>query len=835
MSQPMALLSPDMTDAERRLIVAAIRGEPIDLGGARVRGTVLADLVTSARPGWVLPRAGLELSRLVVGGGLDLSGASISAPLTFLDVSFEASSTDAACDAAAAADPQRRDAVDSAAGSAVDGGVGASTTGEALVLRDARIASLVIHASRILGAVIADRVEVAGNLLIGETDIAGAVQARAAMIGGAFALESNVVGGGGVAIHAAGMRVAGPMVLRRSTFRGAVSLHRVRLGGGLQAEDATFDSESVRALDLTGATCSGDLVVERARIDGGLVLAGAHVEGHILARSIVAGDAGCDASACVVARGITLSGARLAGVLTLAGAHVGNDIAAAGIEIHGGTTSIRVRLARVGGSIDLEAAKLVGTVELAAADIAGDVRLASARLFGANAAVDAASARIGGDMWMTRAVVQGHIGLAACHIAGRLVLSAASLKVDRGVSLDATGAHVGRGIELDGGLHAVGGVVLDHVRVETAAVALSGSQIASIVQAGPLTTALASSAEPRRAGAAASRRWHAHLDDDSLAVSLVGARIARLVMPDRAEQRPRGIVDLSQASVGDYVDYAAAWPPPQGGARAPNGRRKADHLVLDGFTYAHLAHPSGEAVAVSLFVGETSTRDDTGAARIAWLETQAQDQLAHRVAIGPWRQLAARLAAQGHSDAAREVTIAGKRRQRKAATTGTAQRWASRLDDALTQFGYAPWRPFALLLAVLAGFALLFGWAERQCAGPPCEDGGAFVAVGDARAAPPFRALGYSLDALVPLLDLGYTRHWRANPEWRPFVVVSRAPTAGAPPAKAPGAAPESSEAAPQLSFGRLLGLARILESLLGLGLLAAWLAALIRDRRPRE
>ncbi len=77
----MTLLSPDMTDAERRLIVAAIRGGAIDLGGARVRGSVLADLITSARPGWVLPRAGLELSRLVVSGGLDLSAASISAPL----------------------------------------------------------------------------------------------------------------------------------------------------------------------------------------------------------------------------------------------------------------------------------------------------------------------------------------------------------------------------------------------------------------------------------------------------------------------------------------------------------------------------------------------------------------------------------------------------------------------------------------------------------------------------------------------------------------------------------------------------------------------------------
>ena len=818
----MTLLSPDMTDAERRLIVAAIRGGAIDLGGARVRGSVLADLITSARPGWVLPRAGLELSRLVVSGGLDLSAASISAPLTFLDVTFEAKTTAEADAASEANDTAERYGTSAAAGTAED-----RAPGEALVLRDARLAGLAIQASRIVGAVIADRIEVTGNLLIGETDIAGAVQARAAVIGGAFALEANVVGAGGVAMHAAGMRVAGPMVLRRSTFRGAVSLHRVRLGGGLQAEDATFDSESVRALDLTGAACSGDLVVERARIGGGLVLAGARIEGHVLARGVVVGDAGCDASACVVAHGLSLAGARLAGVLNLTGAHVGNDIGAAGIEIHGGSTSIRARLARIGGSIDLDAAKLVGTVEIATADIAGDVRFSNARLFGANAALDAASVRVGGDVTMMRAVVQGHVGLAASRIAGRLVASAASLKVDRGVSLDATGAHVGRGVDLDNGLHAIGGIVLDHARVETAAVILSGSQIASIVQGGPLTTALASSAEPHRPGLPALRRQLATGDDDSLALSLAGAHVACLVMPDRAEQRPRGIVDLSQARVGDYVDFAAGWPPPHSAARAPSGRRKADHLVLDGFTYARLAHPSGEAVQVSLFVGEVSTRDATGRARIAWLETQAQEELAHRVGIGPWQQLAATLAAQGHTAAAREVTVAGRRRQRNATTTGAGPRWASRLDDALTQFGFAPWRPLAALLVLLVGFALLFGWAERQCAAAPCEEGRAFVTIGDARGAPAFNALGYSLDALVPLLDLGYTRHWRADPEWRPLWLLSRTPAAATTPA--PAVAPDI---VPRLTFGGLLALARVLESILGLGLLGVWLAALIRSRR---
>ena len=181
MSQPMALLSSDLSEPERRLIVAALRGELVDMGGASVRGTVLAELVAAARPGWVLPRGGLELARVVVTGGLDLAGSAPPVPLTLLEAVIEP-----------------------------------GADGVAFIIRDARLMRLTLQATHILGTVVADRAEVTSHVLIGDCAFDGPLQARSARIGGTLAIERSHIGDGEISMFAAGLAVAGPLVLRAS-------------------------------------------------------------------------------------------------------------------------------------------------------------------------------------------------------------------------------------------------------------------------------------------------------------------------------------------------------------------------------------------------------------------------------------------------------------------------------------------------------------------------------------------------------------------------------------------------------------------------------------------
>ena len=156
-------------------------------------------------------------------------------------------------------------------------------------------------------------------------------------------------------------------------------------------------------------------------------------------------------------------------------------------------------------------------------------------------------------------------------------------------------------------------------------------------------------------------------------------------MPQTVADRPRGIIDLSRAHVGSYEDTAAAWLPPLRGRRKGERGRSADgrdidHIVLDGFVYDHLEHPTGTPAG-------TATPSDGGCRACArWLEGSPTDDLDTHFKPQAWMQLASRLAAQGYHDDAREIAIARRRRQRKGRSAGRSARlqgWLPRRVRAL--------------------------------------------------------------------------------------------------------------------------------------------------------
>ncbi|MFN3867577.1 MAG: hypothetical protein ACK4MF_00760, partial [Hyphomicrobiaceae bacterium] len=763
MSQTMALLSPDMTDAERRMVVAAVRGEVGDLGGAAVRGSVLRDLLLEARPGWLLPRHGVSLARMTVVGGLDLDGAVLDKPLTLSEVHVET----------------------------IRGG-----TNVAIALGSTRMRRFTLHASTVAGAILADRAEVVGALLIGGGEIAGPLHLRSAVVHGSLAIEGAAVGDSASAVQAAGLQVDGTLVLRRSRFSGTASLARCRINGNLHGEEVRIAVTGGHDLDLDAARIAGDVTFDRAAMSRGMTLVEARFDGRLSVASATVGEAGISARGARIDGAILATEARLSGPIRIDDTAIGGGLSARGMEVHGGEAAVVARRARFGASVDAQASKIVGTVDLASARIDGELRLASARLFGAQRALDARGIKVDGDCQMLRTVAFGTIDLSAAVIGGALSLNGASLKVDRGAALDARRARIAGGVGLGDGLDAIGAIRLDRALVEHGAVDLAGSRVVSVHRA---SGAPGQQNAPRPPSSA----------DDRIAIGLSGLRAASLAMPVTAEQRPRGIVDLGGAQVGEYRDHAAAWPPANeargNGAAATSG--DDDVLVLDGFTYCRLTNPAGAAGEG----GAGGATMDAAARRIAWLEAQPAGDLEQMFKPQPWREAASRLAEQGLPGEARRVMLAALRRQRRSARSRRG-RWAGLLDDALTGYGYAPLRPLLILVVATLAFAAAYAWADMQCRGQTrCPAGPAFMTDGNGAGHAGFNAIAYAVEQSLPVLDLQQRRHWRANPAWQP------------------GAASAASHAT---TTGLMLEYAAAFQSLLGVVLAALALIGLVRAPR---
>jgi hypothetical protein len=718
----------DLNEAERFLVLAAGRGETADLKRHVVRGSVVRDLVLEARPGWTVADAGIRIHKAIIDGGLDLEGCTVTKPLLLWH-------------------------------SRVQGGGDRG----AIIIRDGRLKRLGIHSCTVEGDIIADRVQIENGLFLGGGLVKGVLQIRGSDVNGALAIEGTEIGNGKSALLAAGIRLTGPLILRRAQVKGEISFPRAELGAGIYAEDAVIQREGV-AVNGESARITGDILLDRANVTGSLRLTSARIGGQISAEGLVvaATPNAILAGGLNVAQGINLSNARIAGSVWLEGAEVGKMFRLEGAEIWGGDTAIGADLIIIGGNWDLARSKLVGQLVCPGAEINGQLRLTEARLFGADVAVRADGSRIRGGCFLSRATVIGLLRFPAVEVGNQFRLRGATLKVERGAALLASGSTFNRDVELNGGLQTTGALVFDQARIRGAC-DLSASRLTSVALS-----------DERRSGEppASTGREGTEEQRSELALSLVDAEIGRLEMPARAEDRPRGIVDLSRAHVGSYVDYAAAWPPDRNLRGRSRDGRDIDHLVLDGFTYEHLSNPAG----TELKSGAAHQPSRVGARRVLWLEGQEEHDLSDHFKPQAWMQLAHRLAAQGYHDDARAITIARRRRELKSHSTTAGQRWQGRILDLFALYGLNPWRTVLWMAVTIFSFAGVWSWAAGHCREQGCFDENVFVVSNRdaytqdtfARSYPGFNALAYSLDVFVPFVSFGYEDHWRPNMQWEP-------------------------------------------------------------------
>ena len=137
-------------------------------------------------------------------------------------------------------------------------------------------------------------------------------------------------------------------------------------------------------------------------------------------------------------------------------------------------------------------------------------------------------------MLFRSAVIEGMVRFPSARVGNEMRLRGTRITVSSGPALFAAGVSIAREFVLDGSFSTCGGIVLDRAEID-GTLDLTGSRIKS--------------AALGRAGAAPKKTHDEMLSAryDAVALSLVDARLDRLVMPETAEDRSQGIIDLSRA------------------------------------------------------------------------------------------------------------------------------------------------------------------------------------------------------------------------------------------------------------------------------------------------
>lgn len=538
-------------------------------------------------------------------------------------------------------------------------------------------------------------------------------------------------------LNGARMRVDGIFSLHRSEVSGVIILDRAKVAGEVHLRDATVgEGANEVAITAEGLNLDGDLDCTGVVCRGAVQLRGVRVTGWVHssgARISCPGPQALNANNAViggsfVGKGLAVDGeirfehARIAGFLDLRGAQLRNP---AGWALAGGGMAVE-------GGVFCSGFTAVGEVRLVGARLGGNLTIAGAEL--SNPGGSALNLN-----WATLAdldagglvVSQGQVTCAGTQVAGRFNLDGAQLGGVTGrPAFVADGARIGNALVLTavraaGGIsmqacHVAGRVLLMHAVIDNhAGTALAMSRIEAL-----------------------------DLFCDDLhargRVQLNGARIVRhvrmaqvhLISPDsvalnaHALQAPefsllpaepvQGEVLLNHARLGIFRDDPSCWP---------------DQLRLGGLTY--------EVLEPQLPARQ----------RISWLASSSDHQ------PQPFEQLAALYTRLGQPAESRRVLHAKERDQRTTKTT-LGRAWGL-IQDLMVGYGYQPWRAALWFTASLIIGSIVFAASSPQ----PQN-----TATG-----PHFNPVAYTLDLLLPVVDLGQKHAF--NPtgayQWFSYLLIA--------------------------------------------------------------
>lgn len=458
-------------------------------------------------------------------------------------------------------------------------------------------------------------------------------------------------------------------------------------------------------------TVSNELLLRGARIGGQLSLRQARITSAVADRLTVEGSMYCD------------DGFSARGEVCLRGAHVGGQLTfdRASLINPGGTALAADRLTVADDMIFMDGFAAQGEVRLPGAHIGGQLNLG-----GANLANPGGAALFADRLTVDDALfcgsgfsAEGEVRLMGAHIGGQVILDGATLTSSGGFALAAEGLRAGQSMmcgpsfRANGEVRLAGAHISGHLTFDGATLANPGGQA--------LTAQMLAVDQGMSCGEGFSADGEIVLTDvrisgrldfvgatlsnpGSIALYMGHAQVSTMcLLPARS---PVGSVILANAQVGSFADDPASWP---------------TTLGLRGFVYDRL-----ENTAVSV------------AQRLDWLR---RNEGGYTPQI--YDQLAAAYRYSGDRSASRKVEVAKQRRCRSALNP---LNWLWFLT---VGYGYRTWWAGIWLAALIAIGTIIFGHAYP----------GHMIAV---RTHPPaFHAVGYALDTLLPIVDLGEKSAWQ--------------------------------------------------------------------------
>ncbi|MDH6221812.1 oxidoreductase [Streptomyces pseudovenezuelae] len=352
--------------------------------------------------------------------------------------------------------------------------------------------------------------------------------------------------------------------------------------------------------------------------------------------------------------------------------------------------------------------------------------------------MDATLARIEGTLNLQRSVVQGRLALMRARIAGELHLSEAMLSASDGWALFAGGlvmegaVFCRRGFTAHGGIrlvgaHLLGGLFMEGARLDNpdGPALVADNAVASTLVFSKGFTAQGAICLP---GAQISDQLTfegAILNGAD--VALDGSRMQAGDLYFTPAAPPAGSVDLRGAHVTVLHDGEDIWP---------------GLVRLQGFSYASIQSKDG-------------LRGYDAIRRVEWIRREPG------YAPQPYEQLATWYRQVGHEDDARKVLLAKQRHRRS--TLHPAGRVWGHLLDALVGYGYRPWLAGVWIMALTVLGTIVF---SSQSPKQVQTDQG-----------PPFNALVYTLDLLIPIGGLGQRTAWYWTggtiAQWLSYVLIA--------------------------------------------------------------
>lgn len=458
-------------------------------------------------------------------------------------------------------------------------------------------------------------------------------------------------------------------------------------------------------------------------------------------------------------KGIRISGAWITDVLDLEACHVFRDIGLNDCHFEAAPilrAAIINRLFLDGSLLPgLQAERLEarGGVYLRGAEINGQVNFVESRL-GGNLECDGAAIRVpGGHALLARSLEVRNVLIRGASLHGGIGLAGAMLTAD----FDCTGTVITH----------TEGIAIDASEIEgRGSVALRSARIEGEVR---LTAALISG-DMDCSGTV--------LDNPGENALELSRAVIKGAFFLRRDARVNGALVLTGASIGTIHDEASSWP-------------KAGDLLLNRCRYG-------------AFIGGSVDAES----RLDWLARQTPERWGQDFWPQPYEQLATVFREMGHGEDSRAVLIVKERLQRRArrrrARSPALRAFLTAADGILgitLAYGRQPLLAFVWLLLFWALGVAIFGYAVRQGAIMPnsavvlrspewtlcglekseqrhlfstsqanglAETGqtqlDCFRQRWEASSYPAFNPWMYSLDTLLPVLDMGQKAFWRPNP-----------------------------------------------------------------------